>query len=379
MPSVEKARVEQLIEHGPEIETPPEFQQAVPVDNPALSTPRHPSPVGEMGRRYAIAIALIALIVVFSIIRTKTFFTLDNARTILTTEAPLLLLSTGLTYSLGAGEFDLSIGGVIDLVVVLLPWFALHSHLNVGVVMIGTVVIAVAVGLANGFFVTRQKVNSFILTLASGTVLTGIALGISASETLNDVPKVISSVFGGYFLGVGYGFWYALIIAAVTFYVMEFRVGGRHIYFTGESEEVARLCGISTKRVKSVCFIATSIIAAIAAFVILGQTGAGSANLGDAYTLNAFATVFLGMTVAKVGRVNVVGTWLAVLLIGVGSTGLQLLGLQAWVTDVFSGVVLIVALSAASAARRPDRRVNAKSRQQTERNGKSGKKEESHD
>jgi len=308
-------------------------------------------------RRYAVPVALVALIIVFSIVKTDTFFTVANLQTVLTTQAPLLLLSTGLTFSLAAGQFDLSIGGLIDFVVILVPWFAIHSHLNVGIVLLIVALVAVAVGLVNSAWVVLREVNSFILTLAIGTVLTGIALGMSGSETLDSVPGPITSIFGGTLLGLGTGFWIALVVGLLTAYVMSYRVAGRHFYFTGQGEEVARLCGVRVGGVKATAFVLTSLIAAVAGLVILGQSGAGSANLGDPYTLNAFAAVFLGMTVARVPRANVTGTWAAVLLVAVGSTGLQLFGLQGWVTDVFSGGVLAIALWFSSATRRRVRRV----------------------
>lgn len=306
-----------------------------------------------LARRYAVGLALVVLIIVFSVLKTSTFFTVADLQTILTTQAPLLLLATGLTFSLAAGEFDLSIGGVIDLVVVLVPWFVLHSHIGSWLMVMIVAAIAVVVGLSNSLWVVHRRVNSFILTLAMGTILTGLALGVSGSQTLDAVPRSITRVFGGTLAGVGKGFWFAVAVALLTAYVMSYRVIGRHLYFTGQNSEVARLCGIPTGRVKALAFVLTSLVAALAGLVILAQSGAGSANLGDAYTLNAFATVFLGMTVAKVTRANVVGTWLAVLLIAVGSTGLQLYGLQGWVTDVFSGGVLAIALwfSAASGGR----------------------------
>lgn len=314
--------------------------------------------VAQAARRYAVGFALVVLIVVFSILKTSTFFSLADLQTILTTQAPLLLLATGLTFSLAAGEFDLSIGGLIDLVVIVIPSFALDTHLGVGVMLLVVAAIAVGVGFLNSLWVVRRRVNSFILTLAMGTVLTGVALGVSGSKTLDAVPASITSIFGGTLAGIGTGFWFAVGIAVVTAYVMSYRVIGRHLYFTGQNSEVARLCGVPTGRVKTLAFVLTSLVAALAGLVILGQSGAGSANLGDSYTLNAFATVFLGMTVAKVTRANVVGTWLAVLLIAVGSTGLQLYGLQGWVTDVFSGGVLALALwfSSATGARSSRRR-----------------------
>jgi ribose transport system permease protein len=323
----------------------------------AVSTVGRLRSAGHMARRYAVGLALVVLIIVFSVLKTSTFFTVADLQTILTTQAPLLLLATGLTFSLAAGEFDLSIGGLIDLVVVLVPWFVLHSHIGAWLMVLVVAGIAVVVGLSNSLWVVRRRVNSFILTLAMGTVLTGVALGVSGSQTLDAVPRSITNVFGGTLAGVGNGFWFAVGAAAVTAYVMSYRVIGRHLYFTGQNSEVARLCGVPTGRVKAMAFVLTSLVAALAGLVILAQSGAGSANLGDAYTLNAFATVFLGMTVAKVTRANVVGTWLAVLLIAVGSTGLQLYGLQGWVTDVFSGGVLAIALWFSAASRgRPARR-----------------------
>ncbi len=296
--------------------------------------------------RYAVVLTLVGLIIVFTVLKPRTFATLGDFQTILTTEAALLILTLALTVSLGAGEFDLSIGGVIGLSAVLVAKVgAGHGVLAaLGI----SLLVALVVGVVNSVLIVRFNVNSFIVTLAMGTLITGIALGVSGSSTLSGVPDGITAVMQARLLGIGVPFWFAAAAAVGIWFFLEHTPTGRYVFFTGEGRQAALLAGVRVNSVRTLALLITTVGAWAAGVFLAGQTSAADATFGDPYLLQAFAAAFLGAATIKAGRFNAVGSVVAVALLAVGSTGLQLLGLATWVTSVFDGAVLLIAITFAS-------------------------------
>jgi ribose transport system permease protein len=128
-------------------------------------------------------------------------------------------------------------------------------------------------------------------------------------------------------------------------YVMEWIPFGRHIYAIGFNQEVARLGGLRIFTCSAITLLASSLFAGLAGVAEAATIGAGSDTVGPSYLLPAFAAAFLGATQFRRGRFNPWGTVVAVLLLGTGDVGLLVVGAPAWSPDVFSGAMLIVAVS----------------------------------
>jgi ribose transport system permease protein len=296
--------------------------------------------------RYAVVITLMVLIVVFSVAKTSTFFTVGNLQSILTTQAALIALVAGLTVSLGTGEFDLSLAGVISLSAIIVAKLGAHHGVEVALGL--SLLAALAAGAINSIAIVKFRANSFIVTLAMGTLLIGVGEGLSNSVTLSTVPPGLASVMTATWLGVGVPFWISIALAAVVWFFLECTPTGRYVYFTGEGRRAAQLAGVKVDRIRVLGLMITPVGAWLAGVILAGQTQAANATFGDPYLLQGFAAAFLGAATIKAGRFNLLGSLIAVLLLAVGTTGLQLFGLASWVTDVFHGLILIVAITFAS-------------------------------
>jgi len=300
------------------------------------------------GRRflqaYAVVVTFVVLVTAFSVTRTQSFFTTGNLQSLLTSQAALLALTLPLTMTLAAGELDLSIGGQVAMSSVLVGELTGVDHLAAGLAIALSLLAAVAIGLLNALLIVKFRVNGFIATLAIGTLLDGLAQAVSNSVTIGGIPASITSIFGHTVLGVGVSFWYAVVIALIVWYVLTHTATGRRFYFTGEGREAARLAGIRVGRLRVAAFVLSALGAWLAGLILLGQTGAAQAGVGDPYLLPAYAAVFLGAATIIPGRFNAAGTVVAAFLLAVGTTGLQLYGLQTWVTQVFDGSILVLAI-----------------------------------
>lgn len=300
-------------------------------------------PVG----RYAVVLVLALMILVFSVLRPDTFFEVDNFKSLAVTQSVLLALALGVVVALAAGEFDLSVAAVLGFTGGLFAYLTGIQGWSAGAAVLVTLAAALAVGVLNGIFVVGVGVNSFITTLGTATVVTGTAKAIFGAITIGGVPRALSDPVRADVLGLGAPFIYALALTVVLWYVFEHTPVGRYLFFTGEGREAARLAGVRVDRIRFGALIVSSLCAWLAGMILVGQTGAANATFGLPFLLPAFAAGFLGATTIKPGRYNAWGTFVAVYLLAVGTNGLQLLGAADWVSDVFNGGALVLAVTLA--------------------------------
>jgi ribose transport system permease protein len=297
--------------------------------------------------KYVVIFALIAVVIVFSITRSATFPTASNIESLLTTQSVLLIVSLTLTVLLASGELDLSIGGGIGFSSVFAADLMVNHAVAWPLALLFALLAALLIGAINSFFVVKVRMNPFITTLAMGTVLDGAASAVSSSATIGNLPTGFTDIFQKQFLNIGLPFWFGIVVLILMVFVMHQMPVGRRLWFTGEGRESARLMGIRVNRIRVAAFFISAIGAWAAGIILVGQTGAAQAGNGDAYTLPAYAAAFLGAATIRPGRFNPMGTFIGVLLTAVGNDGLQLFGLATWVTQVFDGGILIVAVAAA--------------------------------
>lgn len=294
---------------------------------------------------YAIVLILAAMILAFSLLRPDTFFTSGNFTTIANSQAVLLILALGLTLPLAVGEFDLSIASGLGFGAILTGYLTGTLHWGLPVTILVVLLTGVAVGLINGLFVVHFQVNAFIVTLGTGTVLTGLTLAVSGGQILNNIPPGLSNFVTSRTFALSTSVYIALVMVLILWYLYEHTPLGRYLTFVGLGREVARLAGLPVNRMRWGAFVASSAVAAGCGILAVGQLGAADPSSGAAYLLPAYAAAFLGTTVIRPGRFNAWGTVVALALLVTGVTGLQLLGAASWVEQVFNGGALVLAVT----------------------------------
>ena len=296
-------------------------------------------------QRYALLVALVVLIAVFSVLRPESFFTPANLTSTLGIQASLALLALGVTVVLLVGEFDLSAAAVMGMSASLVAYLTTARGLSVTAAVVVVLLAALVTGAVTAFFVVRVGIHSFIVTLGMGTVVTGVAIGLAGTTTIGGVPSAITDAFRSRILGIEAAFFVMLAVALVMWVLLQKMPLGRNIFFTGEAPTAAALAGIRVGALRVGSLVASSLLAACAGVMLVGQIGAASPTISAPYLLPAYAAAFLGATAFTPGRFNVWGTLFAVYLLAVGTTGFQLLGFSSWVTDVFNGAVLVLAVA----------------------------------
>ena len=298
--------------------------------------------------RFGALLVLVALIVFFSLLLPATFPTYENLTTILTTQDVLAILAIGLLVPLAAGEFDLSIGFVLGFtgmeVAVLTAVF--HWHPVPAIVL--TLATALLIGLINGLLVVRVGINAFIATLGVGTILSGLTIWMSNGTVVyQGIPDLLLAIGRTQLLLLPLPVFYMIIVIIVFFYIMGHTPFGRYIYAVGGGREVARLAGINTDLLTVLAFTLSGFMAGIAGVLETATVGAAHPDVGPQFLLPAFAAAFLGATTIQPGRFNVLGTVVALFLLAVGISGFQQLGAPFWVSPVFNGTALLIAVGLA--------------------------------
>jgi ribose transport system permease protein len=289
---------------------------------------------------------LIAVIVLFGILRPSSFLTISTLKVILNQNAINGLVALSLVIPLSCAVYDLSVGYAMALVSVLIATLIVNSGAGNIETIILALLLAAGAGIANGLIVVVARIHSFIGTLASGAVFYSFVLLISNDESATSARMNTSfgSIATAGIGGITVPVFVCAAIAVAIWWLLEHTVTGRRLYATGFNDVAARLAGVRTKRLQFGALIASAVIAGVAGLLLTSQIGSGSPDIGPPYLLDAFAAAFLGSTQFRPGRFNAAGTILAVLLLGTGDAGLTLVGAPEWSQSMLQGVVLLLAL-----------------------------------
>jgi ribose transport system permease protein len=309
--------------------------------------------VADLAERYALLAAWGVTCVVFGILRPDTFLTTSNFTTIFGSQAILVVLTLALLPPLTAGDYDLSVAATMTLSSMVLAILNVNHHWSIGAAIVAALAIGVLVGLINGALVVLLDIDSLIATLGSSTFIAGVVLWISNSQTISGVSQsLIDLVVVDRFLGIPLELYYGIALGIAILYVFEFMPVGRRLLFVGRGRSVARLSGIHVARLRWGALVVSGLISAFAGVLYAGTLGSADPTSGLSFLLPAFAAAFLGATTIMPGRFNPLGSIAAVYFLVTGITGLQLLGVQTFVQQLFYGGALVLAVALSQLARR---------------------------
>jgi ribose transport system permease protein len=297
---------------------------------------------------------LIVICIVFSIWAPQTFPQAATIKQVLNSNAITALAALALIVPLSARVFDLSFAYVMSLSGVTAAHFVAADNWNVLLAMLAGIVAALIIGIVNGLVVVVMRIDSFIGTLATGSLVQAFISFVTNDNSINSTKLngSFSTISQGTIGGITYPVFYALIIATALWLLMEHTPTGRRLYATGFNPNAARLADVRVNKLRFCSLLTSAGLAGFAGVMLASSLAAGDPTAGTSYLLPAFATVFVGATVFKHGRFNAWGTIVAVLMLGTGVVGLGLVSAPLWAIDMFTGVVLIAALSANSFERR---------------------------
>ena len=295
--------------------------------------------------RYSLLVVWLAMAVAFSVALPGLFATGHVAKAIFGAQQPLVFLGLAVVCTLAVGEFDLSFASIFGLSATLVPSLVVLHHWSYPAAVVVTVVVALLIGLLNAVLIVLVGINSVAVTLGVASAVEGLAYFFSQETSVSGLDPGLAGIAVGTFLGLPLLFWYGLVLVAIAAYVMAATPLGRHMLFVGSNREVARLAGIDVTRVRMGAYLASALICALGGVVVATGLGGFDPGTSATYLMPTFAGVFLGTVAVVPGRFNPFGMFIGVYFLLTGVIGLQLLGLAGWVTNVFYGIALVLAVA----------------------------------
>ncbi len=293
---------------------------------------------------YGTIIALILIIILFGILNPRAFLSSTNFWNITRQMAILAVIALGATLIMCVSEFDLSVGNIASFSGVLSALLAIN-----GVPFIFSLIIATLLsgllGLLNGFIVTKFKVMSFIITLAMGRMIYGLTYWLSGGAIIfNDIPQSFKFIGTAKFGKIPYLTILMVIISLIFIYITKYTAFGRKLYAIGGNERASKVAGVKVEFNKTLAFALSGLMAGFAGVLLASRVGSASPTAGDAYNLNAYATIFIGITLFKEGVPNILGTLVGVAIFTVLANGLTILQVPTFIQNILTGLIIIIAV-----------------------------------
>lgn len=298
-------------------------------------------------------IALLLLCVALSLLSNK-FLTIENGWNVLRQISVNVCISVGMTLVVLTAGIDLSVGSVLALsgavaAGLLKSGIAWPAHdLFIGFTLLGTIVSALLVGSALGFFngwmITKFKVPPFVATLAMLTIARGLTMLWTKGYPISSLGPKFDYIGTGWLLGIPVLVWISAITVALAVLLVKKTPIGRYIYAIGGNEQAARLSGIHINRVKIIVYTICGILAAVGGIMVTSRLDSAQPNAGTSYELDSIAAVVIGGTSLSGGRGTIMGTVLGAIIIGVLNNGLVLLDVSPFWQQVIKGFVILLSV-----------------------------------
>jgi ribose transport system permease protein len=306
----------------------------------------------EAGERLALPVVWGLTIILFGALRPNIFLTSGNFSAMFSSQTSLLILALALILPLTAGDYDLSVASIAGLSAMVVAVLNVNHGWPIWAAVVVALALSLLVGVINGLVSVAVGIDSLIVTLGMGTLLEGIVDWVSNSNTVSGISNsLVDLVVTDRFLGIPLEFWYGVALSLILWYFLEFTPVGRRLLIVGRGRDVARLTGIRVKLVRQGALVASAGLAGLAGVFVAGTSGAADPTSFSLLLLPAFAAAFLGATTILPGRFSSWGCLVAVLFLVTGITGLQQLGAQTYVQNLFYGGALIVSVLLSHAVR----------------------------
>jgi ribose transport system permease protein len=260
------------------------------------------------------------------------------------------ILAVGLSFCVIAGQIDLSIESVLAFSAMLAAYLSGLSVASSGLALPGYVSLVIVlafgalVGLINGFFVVRLKINAFIVTLAMYIIIRGLALILTKARSMFDLPPDMRAVANTDIFGIP-----ALVLILIAVYVFFHFVltrtrFGRHVYLVGGNPTAPFRAGIKVNRLTYQVFILSGVLAAFAGWLLAARTNGATPNLGLGMLFEVFAAVVIGGVSLAGGVGWLSGVFAGALLLSSISTAINIIGLEPQYMQVIRGGLMLVAV-----------------------------------
>ena len=299
---------------------------------------------GLVFKKYAIFFVFLGLMVLFSVL-SPYFFTLQNLTNVFVQQSYVIIAAVGLSFVMISGGMDLSLGYQMSLVGIVTAILMKNLGLPVALAVPAGLLLGAGLGLFNGLMAVTLKVHPLIVTLGTMTVYQGASYIISNSKQIMNLPGTFKFIGQGYVLGiVPVSVILMIVVVATASFLLNMTYFGRYVYALGSNEGAAHLAGVDVKKMKMLVFTLCGLLVAAASMVLFARTGSAASSTGPGTEFTCMTAAVLGGISFKGGEGKMWGMVTGVLILGILSNGMQLVGMNQYAQYVVKGLTLLAAV-----------------------------------
>ncbi len=272
------------------------------------------------------------------------FLTSRNLINIFSQVSEIGIMAAGAALVIIIGGIDLSVGAVLAVSLMVNAWLYRDFGVPFGLSALAGLGVGALVGLINGVLSTYGRIQPFVATLATMSACSGIALFITNGAPITGFPQWFTNLARIRLFGIPLEMILLFAVYLAVAFWLHFRPTGRALYAIGGNEEVARLSGIRTRRVKVLVYVIAGTLAALAGLILGARLDSAHPTAGIADLLSVIAVVVIGGASLAGGSGGMLGTFIGLLIIGVLQNGMALINVSPNLQPVVIGVAIIVAV-----------------------------------
>ena len=299
--------------------------------------------------RYSRVLILLLFIVALTIIRPKNFPTVNNISNLLWSISVVGILVSGSIFVMLLGGIDLSVGSLMGLSAVITVIMIRNSdYSNTGVILGVSLALltGIAAGALHGFIVMTFHVPAFLVTFATQSIYLGISMVLTNNKILSCLgPKMFTDIGLGRIGPFTFPIYFMLIIALISYFVLNRTVLGRHIYAVGGNPDAAKISGISVRKITMLSYITSGLTAAIGGIVLASMTQQGMASTGSGYDTEVITAAVIGGVSLAGGAGTIQGAIVGAMLVGLLNNGMNLMNVPSTNQGLVKGLVIICAVA----------------------------------
>src|SRR6476619_5180926 len=291
---------------------------------------------------------LVVLIVVVTIINTRRSPCFLNSNNLLRTTSDFMeigIMMLPMVFIIVTGNIDLSVASTLFIYASLMGWLFMGGW-NIWLAVAVALVVSVLAGLLNGILIARLKLPSLVVTIGTLSFYRGLAYALLGDQAARGYPPSFAYLGQGTLPGTRIPFALLLfaVLALIFGLVLHKTTFGRYLYAIGNNEPASRYSGVPVDRIKMIVFVLSSVMAALAGFILAARFGSTRPDIGSGLELTVITVTVLGGVSIAGGSGTLVGAILALILVGILRFGMGLINLQGQVQDIVIGLLLILSI-----------------------------------
>jgi len=294
--------------------------------------------------KYGILIAFLVLFAAMGAIRPATFLTVSNQLNILRQISINGIMAIGMSFVIITGGIDLSVGSMLAYASIIACSFAHPGEYPVFVPIVVALLVGALLGLFNGVVIAKGKVAPFIVTLGMLTIARGLTQLFNGGRPVNNLSPAFNFIGGGSVLGIPVPVLIFGMVVLFGWFLLNKTRFGRYVYAIGGNEITAKVSGINVDKIYIMVYTLMGTLAALSGIVLSARVETATVIAGTGYELDAIAAVIIGGTSSSGGKGTMQGTIVGILIMGVLSNGLDLIGVSSYYQQIIKGFIIIGAV-----------------------------------